>query len=529
MENKKLFYGLLVSLLVLSAFFLRIWNIDRIPAGIYPDEAVNGTDALLANETHNHRWFYTNNYGREGLFMNLISVSIRVLGNTVLGLKVWSILFGTLTVLGLYLLTKELFKSRRSGFIAAFFLAFSFWAINFSRISFRAIMVPFILTYSFYFLFKGLRTKHYLSYILAGLFFGIGFHTYIAFRVTPAILFILLIAFAIARKNFLRVHWKPIVIFSAALIISASPMAYDFLKHPEHFESRADSVSVFSPALNHGNPAGTLLKSIGLSLVKYNFWGDQNWRHNYPPYPILNPIVGIFFLWGFIYLVVKTIHLLILRFKHKIYDDKLAIYIFLLGWFFVMLSPEFLTAEGLPHALRSIGTMPVVFIIATIPLLWILGKAEQFGYFFKVSIFSLLILIFATIAIFDPVKYFAFWARNPNQHGNFDEHYKNIAVYLNSLPATYNKYLYVNGEGTEMEDGLPVSAHVIKYLTYGRSRIIYLKKGSDEVLRKPMVIAFMRNEQQTIDRLKKFYPQADVEKIDINPGYGSDFTAVIIK
>ena len=152
MKNKKITVGILLGAIIIAAFFLRVYNIDSVPAGIYPDEAVNGTDAQLANATNDHRWFYTNNYGREGLFMNLISVSIRIFGNTVLGLKFWSILFGTLTVLGVYFLTRELFKSHRAGLIASFMTAFSFWAINFSRISFRAIMVPFILVWSFYFL-----------------------------------------------------------------------------------------------------------------------------------------------------------------------------------------------------------------------------------------------------------------------------------------------------------------------------------------------------------------------------------------
>lgn len=528
-KNKKIINLILVSAIVLAALFLRLHNVDQIPAGIYPDEAVNGTDALLANETGDYKVFYTNNYGREGLFINLIAFSIKVFGNTVLGLKFWSILFGTLTVLGIYLLVKELFRSNRSGLIAAFMLAFSFWAINFSRISFRAIMVPFLLTFSFYFLFRGMRVKHYINFILAGLIFGLGFHTYIAFRIAPLILVILLAAFIISRKHFLRDYWKAIVVFSFAAFIAVSPMLYDFAKHPEHFESRSSAISVFSPEVNHGDMPGTLAKSVSLSLIKYNFWGDQNWRHNYPSYPILNPIVGIAFLAGIFYLIVKIIHLFILRFRHGIHDDKLAIYIFLLGWFFTMLIPEFLTAEGLPHALRSIGTMPAVFIISTIPVLWVLGKSDNAGHFFKASVISLFALIFISIGVTETLKYFVFWANNPNQHGQFNENYKNMAVYLNSLPRDVNKYVFANGTGREMEDGLPVSAHVIKYLTYGKINVTYLKRGSDIKLKAPMVIAFMSYDQKVIDRLKLFYPKAEIKKIDLDPGYGSDFTIISIK
>jgi hypothetical protein len=529
MKNIKLPAWLMIGAIVLAALFLRVYKIDSIPAGIYPDESVNGTDALLANETGDYKLFYTNNNGREGLFINLISVSTRIFGNTIFGLKFWSMLLGTLTVLGIYLLVKELFRSHRSGLIAAFLMAFSFWAINFSRISFRAICIPFILTFSFYFVFRGLRTKRYLDFILAGLIFGLGLHTYIAFRVAPLILVIILAALLIVKKHFIREYWKYILVFSIAIFISAAPMLYDFAKHSDHFQSRSASISVFSPAVNHGHLLATLGKSIVLSLAKYNFYGDQNWRHNYPPYPILNPIVGIAFLVGIIYLFVKAIHLLYLRFKHDVRDEKLVIYIFLLGWFFAMLLPEMLTEEGLPHALRSIGTMPVVFIIATIPFLWILGRAVKSGYFFRASMASLFIFIFLFIGLWDPIKYFVFWANNPNQHGQFTESYKNIATYLNSLPPDTNKYVFANGSGQEMEDGLPVSAHVVKYLTYGKSQVTYLKRGSDIILKKPMVIVLMKYDQGVVDKLKQLFPGAKVEKMYNNPGYASDFTVVNIK
>ncbi len=529
-NNKKIAVWLILSLIVLSAFFLRIHKIDSIPSGIYPDESVNGTDAQLANATNDHRWFYTNNYGREGLFMNLISASIRILGNTILGLKFWSILFGTLTVLGAYLLVKELFRSERSGLIAAFMLAFSFWSINFSRISFRAIMVPFILTFSFYFLFRGIRTRHYFNFIAAGFIFGTGFHTYIAFRVAPLILVILLAAFIVSRKKFLQEYWKQIIVFSAAVVIAVSPMIYTFLKHPEYLESRSNAISVLSPEVNHGHLASTFAKSLGLSFVKYNFWGDQNWRHNYPPYPILNPIVGISFLIGIAYLIFKAVHLSVLRFKYKIYDDKLAVYIFLLGWFLTMLIPEFLTAEGLPHALRSIGTMPVAFIFATIPILWVFGKTDKAGYFFKASVISLFVLIFASIGISETLKYFVFWANNPNQHGQFNESYKNMAIYLNSLPPDINKYVFANGSGREMEDGLPVSAHVIKYLTYEKSKkVIFLKRGAGQTLERPFILIPMSYDQNVISKMKEIFPDVKIERMDVRPGYASDFISIIVK
>ena len=60
--QKKIFpYSCALFVLLFCAFLLRILWIDTIPAGIYPDEAVNGTDALSAWDNKHFQWFYENN------------------------------------------------------------------------------------------------------------------------------------------------------------------------------------------------------------------------------------------------------------------------------------------------------------------------------------------------------------------------------------------------------------------------------------------------------------------------------------
>jgi len=533
MFNKKQIarWGLIVIILI-TAFFLRGWNIENLPAGIYPDEAVNGTDALKANETGEYHWFYTNNYGREGLYINLIAFSVKIFGNTVWGLKFWAIVFGTLTVGGIWLLSRELFP--RFPFVshaAAFFTTFSFWAINFSRIAFRAGMMLPILVFSFYFLFRGWRFKKNIDFLWAGLIFGLGFHTYIAFRVAPLILIILFFGLWWIEKNFWRRWWKKLLIFALAATFTAAPLFWDFYRHPEYFQSRASAISVLSPEINHGKLFSALAQTISLSLIKYNFWGDQNWRHNYPPYPILNPLVGILFLIGLFYSFLRFFQLFRKRLIEKKRDSDFLVFLFLLSWFFTMLIPEFLTYEGLPHALRSIGTLPVVFILAALPASIFWGKisAEQLGGF-KLALFSLFFLMAISVAVFDTTKYFYFFAHNPEQHSAFNENFKNQALYLKTLPPTINKYILTNGGGRMMEDGLPVSAQSIKFLDYENLHTFTFLQTNEEIpLKTPMEIILMNYDQNFIDRVKAIYPSTEIKKIDLNPGYGSDFVSIFVK
>lgn len=469
-KQKHAVVGLLFTILI-AAFALRVTNIKNIPAGIYPDEAQNGVDAQQANSSGEYKLFYESNNGREGLFINLQALSIKTFGPTEFALKLWSIIFGTLTVLGVFLLTSELFQNQIAGIIGAYLTAFSYWAINFSRIGFRAIMVPFLLSFAFYFLFKGLRTRKLHDFIISGLIYGLGLHTYIAFRVSPLVLIVLLITLTITRKDFLKNYWKHVAVFAVALLITAAPMLLDFFVwNPQHYASRTSEISILNPEVNQGKLVSAVATTFALSVQKYFIMGDLNMRHNYPPYALLNPIVGISFLIGLIYLINKTFHLLWLRFKKGVRNEKLEVYVFLLAWFVALLIPEFLANEGNPHALRSIGTLPAVMIISVFPFMWVLKKYNSFGHGFRTFVLSISILTFAFIAIADPIKYFVYFANSPKQHQVFDANLRAVSDYIRGIPQSQEKYII-----TGSMERLP-----IKYLNPTISNTFYLYPGEVE-------------------------------------------------
>ena len=433
-KNKKLIIFSAVFLIVALGFFLRIYNINNVPPGLYPDEAVNGIDALEANDSGNYQWFYPANNGREGLFMNIIAMCLKIFGISVFSLKLPAIIFGTFTIFGTYLLAKELFGTR-VGLISSFLVSVSYWPINFNRISFRANMLPFVLVFSFYFLFRGLRTKKILDFIIGGIFLGLGLHTYIAFRVTPLVLIVALFALILSRENFLKNYWKHIIVFVVFTFLAAAPMLYTFFyAHPEYWTSRTSEISIMNPAVNQGHLFATFLKTFGLSLAKYNFWGDQNFRHNYAPYPLLDPISGIAFLFGFIYLIIKSFHFLALRFFKKVRDEKLSIYITLLAWFFAMLIPEFMGVDGNPHALRAIGTLPVVFILAGFSFNYFIGLAEKKNLTMKEFAVSLVMAMLVFVGLFNPIKYFFFWANTQKAAESFEKTMANAQNYIKTIP-----------------------------------------------------------------------------------------------
>ncbi|MBP7811300.1 MAG: glycosyltransferase family 39 protein [Candidatus Moranbacteria bacterium] len=516
--------------LLLFAFLLRIYHLESIPIGLYPDEAANGVDALHALETHHFELFYPANYGREGLFINLQALSIWLLGNTMIALKLCSVLFGTFTVLGLFLLGRELFHRTGAGLAAAFMIATSYWAINFSRIGFRAIMTAFLLSFTFYFFFRGLRTQKKLDFLWAGLIFGLGLHTYIAFRVAPLILILLLPALMLSYEHFLQRFWKHGLTFILGAFIAAAPMMYHFfITHPEDFESRSTHISIFSPQVNHGDLPGTLVKTFSTSLIKYTFFGDQNWRHNYPPYPLLDPIVGTFFLTGFFLLFFRFFRLLYRRLRYHDRDFRLIVDTFLFGSFFTMLAPEFLTNEGLPHALRSIGTQVPVFLFATVPVLWILKKAKHGAVGLRIVILSFLLIVFSISATWNITKYFILFAENPKAGESFNENYTNMARYLLSLPDDTHKYYLIDGGGNRDRFHLPVASMPVYFFTYGKVKNFEIVTP-DTLVHRPGVYIMTHFDQAKVEELKALFPESYTKHIDMNgPGRdGGDFTAVIL-
>ena len=201
MSNKKTIVFLLI-ILALAAFF-RFWQLNQIPPGLYPDVAMNGTDAIDAMESGDYRMFYPDNNGREGFFMNLIALNFKYFGVSILNIKIVAAIFGWLTILGMFLLTRELFSRLKSlnkanllALLVAFFMAVSFWHVNFSRVGFRAIMLPLIMVWGFYFLWVFGGSDSYKNIFSFGRFF------FFIFSILIYINFSNQLFFKVITKNF---------------------------------------------------------------------------------------------------------------------------------------------------------------------------------------------------------------------------------------------------------------------------------------------------------------------------------------
>ena len=486
---------LVVFLIFIIALFFRTYRIVEFPPGLYPDEAMNGSNALEAISTGDYRVYYPENNGREGLFMNIQAQFLRFLLPWNNGmpepwmLRLASAFFGACTVLGLYVLGKELF-SERVGLLASFFLATSFWHIMFSRIGFRAIMAPFFLIWGLALLLIAIRktkTSYFpvLSPIFAGIFYGLGFYSYIAYRVSPLILLTLVPLFYKQRG-----FWKVAFVFIITTFLTALPIGLYYLYSPADFLGRTSQVSIFSSATPLQDLGMNVLKTIGMIFVI----GDYNPRHNLPARPELFFPVAIFLIIGTLFGVQKILSRAAKKEAKPVTDDAPAPAskinpmmmrmanrplidledntdsfllqklgpIICFAWLILTMLPVVISNEGLPHALRSILMIPALMLLAAYGIVL---AYDKLAFRLTPMVTSVLLGLFFLLLLAEAYHtYFMTWVDRPDVKDAFAANYVALGREIRSLPPEVPKYIIVYAQGVEVR-GIPVPAQTVMYMT----------------------------------------------------------------
>jgi len=526
------------------AIFFRFYRLDSVPPGLYPDIAINGNNALQSIQSDDYKTFYTDNNGREGMIMWLDAISIKIFGITALALKIPTAIFGTLTVLGIYLLARELFnppllpqgeatsgKVKRRNAIAllsAFLLATSFWHINFSRIGFRVALMPFFLVFTFYFLAKAFRTRKFLWAIPAGLFFGLGFYTYTGYRLAvPLLLCVLALWLIPFWKNKQQLFKISLAVLITTFFV-ALPIGIYFLHNPGDFLGRAGQTSVFAAK----QPLLELGKSLILHLGMFNFYGDGNWRHNLSGEPELFWPVGVLFLIGFGIALGKLAR------RSKTPADpqescsceaERIAYATLLLWFFFMLLPGILTSEGIPHSLRTLGVIPAVMILAAVGGIFVYDRLKP--RLPKIIFIIIAVIFIASCAIQGYWQYFIAWAGNIEVQGAFTTYFVDIGQLSSRLHDQGRRTIVIvneNGTPVPYPDGIPMPAQTVKFIEAGDCYKLgdsidkcgpystYLAPDQlDRIaINSNTAVILMKNDQALFNQLSKMFPQGQIKQIN---------------
>lgn len=412
----------MLLLILLTAVFLRFWQLGAWPPGLYRDEAFNGLDALRVLNGE-HALFFPANNGREPAFIYLTAAAVALFGRSVWAVRLPAAVIGTLTTWLTYKMGAAWFD-QRVGLFAAWLWAVTLWPVHLSRIGLRPVLLAAALALTGWLAARAVRRPTWHAWLLAGAAYGLSFYTYLAARMTPLLLVLFAVYLWLFHRHTLQKQrrdvWQGVCWFGVGTAVLLLPWLALFIQEPALLLGRSGQVSILNPAINQGDLWGTLLRQIGRGLGMFFWQGDTILRHNPAGRPVFDAVTAVFFLVGLGWC---------LRHWRRPFAGLLLLSI---G---VMLLPTIL-AEDTPHFLRASGLLPAIVLPPAIGLaqLWQLPRLPR-------RLRQGIVLLGALAALAFAVRDYAAYAQDPETALLFEAAAVDMARQINAESAETAVYL----------------------------------------------------------------------------------------
>jgi 4-amino-4-deoxy-L-arabinose transferase-like glycosyltransferase len=380
-----------LGFVVVVGFLLRSYNLEFLPPSLHGDEAETGLQAIKIMEGQVDDLFSTGWYDLPVLGFAAHAVSMWVFGIDVFGLRMASVIFGTLSLVPFYFLVRFLFR-KQTAVISTTLLAVSHWYVHFSRLGINYIQTPFFELLALYFLLRALRFGKGLDFVWSGLAVGFGLYTYYASRLVPLLILAFLAYRALSEKGFLRSNYRGMALMVAAAFFAFAPLSLHFIDHGGQFISRTRGVFIFnshnldhfSHAYHTRDPLRVLWIQTVHTLSAFNYQGDTSGQYGFQE-PILDFYTSAFSVLGLAYSLSQW-----RRWKH----------FFLNLWFWATIATGNILTVDAPASPRLVGVVPVLFIFAGLVLdktreqLSQAFRPEGKRYFALVTLLTLLLIAY---------------------------------------------------------------------------------------------------------------------------------------
>jgi len=363
----------LLAGIVLLAFFLRFYKVTEIPPSLNWDEVSIGYNAYSILKTGRDEWgvFLPIHFKAYGEFKLPVQIyasipGIAIFGLNELGVRITPVIYGTLTVLFLFFLTRALFKKDEIGFMAAFFLGVSPWHIQLTRASFESSFAAFWIVLGLWFLVKGFDKHKWIIFSIIPL--AVSIYTYNSARIfTP--FFLLAIVF-IYRQTFLKFR-KEIIISILIFIAAMLPLVPSLFSGERTARFKLVSVTDdpgLIPRINESRGKSSLpwpLPRLIHNKVTYvSFYVTQNYLAHFNPDFLFisgaphkqHHVQGV----GELYWVQAPFLFLGLYFLFK--KRHPFKWLVILG-ILIAFIPVSITNDSIPHALRTLIAVPFYAIL----------------------------------------------------------------------------------------------------------------------------------------------------------------------
>ncbi|HVC32109.1 MAG TPA: glycosyltransferase family 39 protein [Chloroflexota bacterium] len=390
-------WSLVVGILLVAAV-LRLFWLDRYPAGWHHDEALMGVMAGEVYRGEEHPIFFRQYLGQEPLYIYLSAGMMALLGGNqdILPLRLTSALVGLLTVLVTFLLARRLFGNR-VGLLSMALIGVSFWQVMSSRNGYRSITQPLLEGIAVYLLVLARARGGIRWYALSGLALGGTLYTYLGARAFPGVfvgfgLWLLLRGARPTRADLTRAG-----VLALVAIVVVAPLAAFFIVNPGTFSARMEQVFIFRPQVSGGHPWDLLADNVVKMLRIFTVSGDPLWRYNIPGRPVFVGAVALAFYVG--------IAVLVRRLWRR--DDRAAL---VLVWQAAMFFPSLLSWDVGAYTLRAMGLVPALYLVPAVGLDWLwLQMGERWTWGRRVATVLVAVVLVVDTA-WTARDYFVVWA-----------------------------------------------------------------------------------------------------------------------
>ncbi len=340
-----------VAGLVALAFVLRVFRLDSQPPGIYIDQCFGGWEALrILHEG-------LRPFGMQEIIYNWplplyqLALWFWLFKPTAWFLLLFFVTAGLAAFPFIYLVFRHL-AGAPTALGTLFFLTIMFWHINTSRNGLWTVLPLFYIFVALFFLLNGFKTFRQWKFVLAALFFAAGFYTYQSYKVFPILLLIYLFYEYRFDAQGIQSRASGLLLFTALSIGLCFPLGWDWFQHGI-FSDREKSIFI-GRIVQEQNGLKPLWGNIFQWALSFNHQGAPDPLNRVGQRPMLDPVTGVLFLFGFFYSLKTPFR------KDHFYS---------LAGFFVMSLPTFLSFGG---SYRMACALPFVafFAAQALTLLW---------------------------------------------------------------------------------------------------------------------------------------------------------------
>src|SRR3989338_437111 len=415
--------------------------------------------------------------------------SIMIFGNNDFAVRLPSAILGSLTIIFIGFLVRELTKNVKLALAASFLLAISPWHFSASRWALESNYALFFIVLGLYLFFLGLNNNRRWATIISSVSFVLSIYSYYTeWMLTPLILLLLMVFY---RKTILKkkIYYLAILLFGILLI----PLFTNFIRNLDSSRAVSEFISkdiVVSRLLaEHSSPiekGQIILRAIMDKYSSYTSW-DYLFFYGAKILPKENPYQFGFFLTPFIAAFILGLY------KLKNYYEGNSNFIY----FLLIISPIAASiTEGEINNWRSLPLLlPVALITAAGTLyIWDLAKRN-----FCIKGLGLVLLSISFVYFF--LVYFRHF---PLQKAvGYQYGYKQIALFTGQHYSEFEKIIIDRRFGDKNYYYIGVPSSYIPFYTY----LDPVKVQNARYL--PNVIAFDKYEFREIDwaseKVKKNY------------------------